>query len=125
MNISADIPTPPDAQILAAFKDPLVQTFSTIEGRYRGWTYVVHRKEEGHARFDHYAVCGSKVVEIDYTSRSLIPFLAFQWLVQMDFPTRHDLPHCTHFDQPFMNAPLRAQEVERMWLWNRVKDLAA
>lgn len=115
---------PSDDPVIAAIPDRMVQSFCSKQFSYRGWTYVIHHKDQGVYRYDHYAVCGSVAVQIDYTSLETIPKLVFEWLVQMDFPSSKDLPFCTHFEINTF-GPMTKMDVERMWLWHRVKDLAA
>ncbi len=125
MNIATKPEVPTLNPILAAFEDVQVQTFGQIETNYRGWSYVTF--SEGHtdrSKIDHYAVCGNKVVALDLSPYEVMPRVVFEWMVQLDFPTREEIASCSTFNFSSV-APLTKYDVERIWLWRRVSKLAA
>lgn len=111
--------------VLAAFDDPMVQTFGNIVCQYGGWSYVTYQDGvSGKSRVRHFSVRGSEVVKLDFSGFREMPVLVFEMMVQLGFPRRGDLAECSHFElRPI--APLNHLDVERIWLWRRAQQAAA
>ncbi len=111
--------------VLAVFDNPQVHTFGEIRGRHRGWTYVAFPEGDGEdLRYNHYAVCGRKIVTMDFTGFREMPPMVFEWMVKLDFPNRKDVELCSNFKVSALGA-LTEYDVERIMLWRTVQDKQA
>lgn len=99
---------------LLAFDDDQIRTFGVVDHTHGGWFYVSF-KHENHT-FDHYASDGKNAKKLDFTCFREMPKLVFQWMVDLNFPTRNALRNASHFEHT-PSGPLNEQELERILLW--------
>jgi hypothetical protein len=110
--------------ILAVFDKLDVNYFGEVGVQCDEWTYVSYLDDSNPDRrqFDHYAVKGTEFKKLDFTGFQKMSPLVFSWMVEMDFPTRHDLAFASHFSLP-AKSPLTRFDVERIWLWWKLHNL--
>lgn len=77
------------------------------------------------SRVRHFAVNYQAVVRLDYTPFEVMPETVFQWFVKLDFPRRDDLKRCSQFSDIATVSPLTKFDVERIWIWRRMQELAS